>query len=216
MEVIALSIGRLRQHSNARTELTVDRASYGPHGEGAVLDYAMAPSSFGHLLVASTRHGLCWIGIHQTQAYLEAELGRDFAKASITARDGQLKDIGTRIAAAIADPTVLLELPLDIRATPFQLAVWRELCAIPRGTTRSYGEIARKLGRPDASRAVGHANGANPVALIIPCHRVIGSNGTLTGYRWGVGIKQRLLAAEGAIVPPRLSASTLAHADVVN
>ena len=89
-----------------------------------------------------------------------------------------------------------IALPIDLRATPFQIAVWRELCAIPWGATRSYGEIARRLGRPGAARAVGLANGANPLAIIIPCHRAIGADGSMTGYRWGVEYKRRLLDHE--------------------
>ncbi len=83
-------------------------------------------------------------------------------------------------------------------ATPFQLSVWRELCRIPEGATRSYGEIAARLGRPSAARAVGHANGSNPVSILIPCHRAIAADGKLTGYRWGLETKRRLLAFERA------------------
>ena len=89
-------------------------------------------------------------------------------------------------------------MPLDIRGTPFQLLVWRELLAIPEGSTRSYGEIAARIARPSAARAVGHANGSNPVSILIPCHRAIGANGDLTGYRWGLEIKKKLLAFEQA------------------
>jgi O-6-methylguanine DNA methyltransferase len=114
--------------------------------------------------------------------------------------DATVADYARRVVGSIVnEPTALDLLPLDIRATPFQLAVWRELCAIPRGATCSYGAIAHRIGRPDAPRAVGHANGSNPLAIVIPCHRAIGANGTLTGYRWGVEIKRRLLEAEGTI-----------------
>lgn len=89
-----------------------------------------------------------------------------------------------------------LDLPLAPAGTPFQLAVWRKLCEIPYGTTISYGELARHLGNPNASRAVGLANGANPIPIVIPCHRVIGSNGKLTGYGGGLPIKEKLLALE--------------------
>ena len=85
-------------------------------------------------------------------------------------------------------------------ATPFEAAVWHQLCVIPRGSTRSYGAIAERLGDPHASRAVGHANGANPLAIVIPCHRAIGADGSLTGYRWGIEVKRRLLEHERALI----------------
>jgi AraC family transcriptional regulator of adaptative response/methylated-DNA-[protein]-cysteine methyltransferase len=88
------------------------------------------------------------------------------------------------------------DLPLDVRATTFQARVWRELRAIPAGATRSYGEIARRIGRPRSARAVGRACASNPVALLIPCHRAVGSDGALSGYRWGAGRKKALLAME--------------------
>jgi len=208
MQISDLSTGRFRQFGNGRSELMVERASYGPHGTGAQMSYAITPSPFGDLLVAATARGICWIGLHASAAYLEAELRCDFTEAGISGDGSAAPEYGAQVVASITDPTILLDLPLDIRATPFQLSVWRELCAIPRGATRSYGEMARRLGRPDASRAVGHANGLNPVAIIVPCHRVIGSNGALTGYRWGVGIKRRLLEAEGALVLPSLAAAS--------
>jgi len=207
MKTDALAAGRLRQLGDGRSELIVEQATYESSGKGAAIAYAIAPSPFGYLLVASTKSGICWVGINEAIAHLESELRRDFPEATILGEQGEVSDVAGRIAASISDPTVTLDLPLDIRTTPFQLAVWRELCAIPRGITRSYGEIAQKLARPEASRAVGHANGSNPVAIIIPCHRVIGSNGRLTGYRWGVAIKQRLLEAEGALAQTSLAAA---------
>ncbi len=216
MKTDALAAGRLRQLGDGRSELIVEQTTYESSGKGAAISYAIAPSPFGYLLVASTKHGICWGGIHEAIARLESELRRDFPEATILGANDEVSDVAVRIAASISDPALALDLPLDIRATPFQLKVWRELCAIPRRATRSYGEIARGLGRPEASRAVGHANGSNPVAILIPCHRVIGSDGRLTGYRWGVGIKQRLLEAEGALIQPRLTGAALAQMDLVN
>jgi AraC family transcriptional regulator of adaptative response/methylated-DNA-[protein]-cysteine methyltransferase len=191
--------GRLRQCGSDGAELTVNRASYGPHGAGAQMQYTIAPSPFGQILIAATMHGVCWIGIHDSPAHLESELRDDYPEATIVCNDAIVADYARRAITTMTDPSASLDLPLDIRATPFQLAVWRELCAIPRGATRSYGEIAQRIGRPDARRAVGHANGSNPIAIIIPCHRAIGANGALTGYRWGVDIKRRLLEAESTI-----------------
>lgn len=199
--------GSVHQSGPHCAELRINCASYGPHGAGALMSYAITPSPCGRLLIAATAHGICWIGIDESAAYLEAEIRRDYPEAQVSRDDAIGAAYGRPIIAAVTDPSSTLDLALDIRATPFQLSVWQQLCAIPRGTTRSYGEIAQRLGRPQASRAVGHANGANPVAIIIPCHRAIGANGGLTGYRWGVGIKQRLLEAEGAI-PQRGLAAT--------
>jgi len=201
--LIELSTGRLCRCGTDSAELIVNRASYGPRGAGAQMGYAVAPSPFGQILIAATAHGVCWIGIHDSIEHLESELRGDYSQAAI-ARDDKddaaVADYTRRVVGSITnEPTALDRLPLDIRATPFQLAVWRELCAIPRGATRSYGEIAHRIGRPDAPRAVGHANGSNPLAIIIPCHRAIGANGALTGYRWGVEIKRRLLENEGTI-----------------
>jgi len=200
--VIESATGQLRQFGSAAAELIVNRASYGPRGTGARMQYTIAPSPFGQILIAATAHGVCWIGIHDSIAHLESELRGDYPRAAIArddTDDATVADYARRLVSSIAEEPAALDLPLDIRATPFQLTVWRELCAIPRGATRSYGAIAQRIGRPDAPRAVGHANGSNPVAIIIPCHRAIGANGTLTGYRWGIEIKRRLLEAEGTI-----------------
>jgi O-6-methylguanine DNA methyltransferase len=149
--------------------------------------------------MAATGRGLCWLGIHDSDAYLQAQLHADFPRAKIRRSDSAIASLAQSIISYITGASRQLTIPLDIRATPFQAIVWRELCAIPYGTTRSYGEIARRIGKPSAARAVGHANGANPVAIVIPCHRAIGADGTLTGYRWGVEYKRRLLQHERAL-----------------
>ena len=180
---------------NGSGELIIADATYGPDGRGARIIYTIVDSPFGHILVAATARGVCWVGIHG--ARLEAELRDDLHAAEVMRDDDAASGLARKIVDYINGES--LDLPLDIRATPFQRDVWRELCAIPWGTTRSYGEIARRLRRPDASRAVGHANGSNPVAIVIPCHRAIGSDGTLTGYRWGLECKRRLLDHERAL-----------------
>jgi AraC family transcriptional regulator of adaptative response/methylated-DNA-[protein]-cysteine methyltransferase len=190
--------GRLVQSPDGSAELRVDRASYEAGGAGAAIQYSVAPSAFGKILLAATQHGVCWIGIHRDEVFLQAELRRDYPLAAAERGDAAIAPLLRPLIDSMTCASRGLELPLDLRATPFQLAVWRELCSIPRGTTRSYGAIAQRLGRPDAPRAVGHANASNPLAIVIPCHRVIGINGALTGYRWGLEIKRRLLTAEGA------------------
>lgn len=191
--------GRLRGPVNGPLALSVDAASYGVHGGGARMHYTLASTRFGVILLAATSHGVTWVGIHDSADYLESELRDDYALAEVIHDDAWAAPLAARAVAAMTGDAAELDLPMDIRATPFQLQVWRALCAIPRGATRTYSAIASGLGRPDASRAVGHANGSNPTAIIIPCHRVIGASGTLTGYRWGVQYKRRLLEHEGAL-----------------
>lgn len=187
---------------NGSGELVITDTSYGPHGRGARIMYTIVDSPLGYILVAATAHGVCWVGIHESGARLESDLRDDFDAAEVMRDDDTIRDPARKIVGYINGES--LDLPLDIRATRFQRDVWRELCAIPWGTTRSYGEIARHLGRPNASRAVGHANGSNPVAIVIPCHRAIGSDGTLTGYRWGLECKRRLLDHERTLAQPSL------------
>lgn len=123
----------------------------------------------------------------------------DFAhqqRGTLNAPTGILKETIRQLRAYFSGKLEQFDLPLAPEGTPFQLEVWRRLCEIPYGETISYGELARRIGNPNASRAVGLANGSNPIAIIIPCHRVIGSNGKLTGYGGGLPIKEKLLALE--------------------
>jgi AraC family transcriptional regulator of adaptative response/methylated-DNA-[protein]-cysteine methyltransferase len=186
----------LRYANGADGQLKIDSASYAAGGLGGRVAYTIAPWEFDLMLLAATARGICWLGIHQCAAYLESELRGDFPKAAIVRDDNAMGQLAAQVVAFVGDTSASLDLPLDIRATPFQLAVWRELCAIPPGTTRSYGEIARRLGRARGARAVGRANGSNPLAVLIPCHRAVGTDGKLTGYRWGLEYKRRLLEYE--------------------
>jgi AraC family transcriptional regulator of adaptative response/methylated-DNA-[protein]-cysteine methyltransferase len=183
-------------------QLNIAGASYGPRGRGAHIAYTVAHSEFGFILMAATARGLCWIGVHQCTSYLESELRRDFPKAVIVRDDDQLQAMAAQVLTLVNGTDASLDLPVDIHATSFQLAVWRELLAIPPGATRSYGEIAQRLGRPGSARAVGRANGSNPLAVLIPCHRAIGADGKLTGYRWGLECKRRLLEYERSSSSP--------------
>jgi O-6-methylguanine DNA methyltransferase len=210
---------KYKGNNSGAGELTVNRASYGPGGRGARIAFTIADSPLGRILIATTPVGLCWLGVGDSDARLETELRADLAAAEFThiaqpiredsrnaariaefARDADgLATLARTVVDYVSGGSRDLAFAIDLRATPFQIAVWRELCAIPRGATRSYGEIARRLGRPDASRAVGRANGANPLAIVIPCHRAIGGDGSLTGYRWGLAYKRRLLEDECAL-----------------
>ena len=190
------SANYIRYDNRGVAELNIVGASYGPGGEGARIAYMSVPCEIGLILIGATSQGICWLGIHQCAAFLESELRRDFPNAEIVRDDARLQELSSSVVQLLVNPTPSLDLRIDVRATPFQLAVWRELCAIPRGATRSYREIAYRLRKPGGARAVGRANGSNPLALLIPCHRAIGSDGNLTGYRWGLEYKRRLLDCE--------------------
>ena len=176
--------------------------SYGPGGAGAEIAYAIVDSALGRLLVASTRRGICFAAMGEADSALIAELRADYPRATIRVADPNRRDderIG-RTADALAEYVgghAKMPSPrMDIRGTAFQFAVWDQLRAIPAGETRSYSEIARRIGKPRAIRAVGTANGANPVSILIPCHRAIRASGHLGGYRWGLERKRTLLEME--------------------
>jgi methylated-DNA-[protein]-cysteine S-methyltransferase len=151
--------------------------------------FTQIESPLGPLLLAADETGL---------RNIEFVNGRRTARPDPTWREdpNPLREPVRQLRAYFAGDLKTFDLPLAPAGTPFQLAVWRKLCEIPYGTTISYGELARHLGNPNASRAVGLANGANPIPIVIPCHRVIGSNGKLTGYGGGLPIKEKLLALE--------------------
>ena len=181
---------------------SVQDASYGPGGDGAEIVYATIDSALGRLLVAGTGRGICFAGIGEADPALVAALRGDYPRAAIRVADPYRRAderIGLwadALAEYIAGRAKMPTPPMDIRGTPFQFAVWEQLRAIPAGETRSYSEIARLIGRPRAVRAVGTANGANPVSIMIPCHRAIRASGHLGGYRWGLERKRKLLAME--------------------
>ena len=194
----------MNQSTVAPTSPAIIPATWGPRGRGAEISYTIADSPFGRMLVAVTARGICALSVYESDEWQESELRRDFSEAKITreteiaGNDGSARAAAETVLRYLRGETARCEVPLDVRGTPFQLSVWRELCAIPDGATRSYGEIAARIGRPSAARAVGHANGSNPVSILIPCHRAIGANGKLIGYRWGLEIKRKLLAFEQA------------------
>ena len=186
-----------RLYEKAPRHLGMTPASYAKGGKGACIAFTLADSRLGRLLVAATERGVCAVSLGDSDATLEDELRGDYPAAEVRRDDGAL---GAEVAAILnhlegAAPHV--DLPLDVRATAFQWQVWERLRAIPPGETRTYGEIAGAIGRPRAARAVGRACATNPVSLIIPCHRAVGSSGALTGYRWGVERKKALLESEG-------------------
>ena len=167
-------------------------------GKGEHIRYAIADSPLGPLLVAATPRGLCHIAFADTPEALLTSLQSAFPQATLQQMDRELSFAVEGVIAALSEAPSAQTLPLDIRATAFQTRVWRALQDIPRGETRTYSQIASSLGSPTSVRAVAAACAANPLAILVPCHRVIGKSGALTGYRWGLERKRQLLAAEGA------------------
>lgn len=165
-------------------------------GEGEVIRAALAESALGPLLVGATDKGVCFIGFGEGEDALRGDLASRFPRARIEPADAGLAAIVQQVVDFIEEPKAALALPLDLRGTAFQRQVWEGLARIPFGETRHYAEFAASLGRPDATRAVARACARNPVGLAIPCHRVVGKDGDLTGYRWGVERKRELLAKE--------------------
>ncbi len=165
-------------------------------GEHQHIRYSLADSPLGRMIVAATDRGVCFIAFEDTDAALLAELRSRFAAAELTEDHDALAGYVGAVLTHMTESATALQLPLHVRATAFQQRVWKALEAIPRGETRTYSQLAAAIGQPGAARAVGHACGANPVAPVVPCHRVVGKDGSLTGYRWGRRRKEKLLALE--------------------
>lgn len=182
-----------RAYEGAAARLGMSPGQYRSDGRGMQIRYATVKSALGQLLVAATNKGLCAVTLGDDPAEMEQSLREQFPAAEVT-RDESLTRTARQVLAGERAATA--ELPLDVRATAFQLRVWQALKNIPRGETRSYSQVARAIGQPTAVRAVARACATNPVAVVVPCHRVVGSDGKLTGYRWGVERKKKLLEME--------------------
>ncbi|MCI0748211.1 MAG: bifunctional DNA-binding transcriptional regulator/O6-methylguanine-DNA methyltransferase Ada [Verrucomicrobia subdivision 3 bacterium] len=165
-------------------------------GVGATIRFAVGDCSLGSVLVASSERGVCAILMGDDPAQLARDLQDRFPKASLIGGDRDFQRVISKVIALIESPRTRLDLPLYLRGTAFQQKVWRALRHIPAGKTISYSELARRLGKPKAVRALAQACAANPLAVAIPCHRVLGANGSLSGYRWGVERKRALLKRE--------------------
>src|SRR5262245_47429251 len=167
-----------------------------------LLHSAQIDSPIGALRLASSAQGLAYLELpHASGRGLEGWLARSLPGARCEGGFAPNRAAATQVLEYLEGKRTVFELALDLRGTEFQRAVWRALLEIPYGETRSYSDVARALGRPEAVRAVGAANGANPVAIVVPCHRVIAADGTLTGYGGGLGLKARLLAMERSRAP---------------
>ena len=190
------SSSRLYEH--AAEELGMTPATYSRGGRGVNINYTIVASPMGRLLVAITERGVCAVRMGDSDAELEKDVRAEFPQAQIKRDDSVLREPVQKILNHLDNNDPRLDLPLDIRATAFQRQVWEKLRAIPYGETVSYGEVAKALGKPGAVRAVGRACATNPVALVIPCHRVVREDKSLGGYRWGLERKQKLLEQERA------------------
>jgi AraC family transcriptional regulator of adaptative response/methylated-DNA-[protein]-cysteine methyltransferase len=187
-----------RAYEGAALGMTPARFAKG--GKGEHIGWATARTPFGWMIVGSTERGLCWLALGSTSAEAEASLREEFPLATLR-RDPSLSQLVDAALETVRDGSDLVESrarveSLDLRGTVFQLRVWQALRAIPRGETRTYSQLAREMGEPKSTRAVARACATNRVAIVVPCHRVVGVSGSLTGYRWGVNRKRQLLAAE--------------------
>lgn len=192
-----------RVYEGAARDLGMTPAAYRRGAAGVKIRYTVVRSPFGRLLVAVTERGVCAVKLGDDAAALEQALHEEFPRAEITrvrSGDRWLEELVARVATHLpAGQTARdTEIPFDVVGTSFQWRVWRALQEIPPGETRSYSEVARRIRRPKAVRAVAQACAANRIAVVVPCHRVIREDGTLGGYRWGLEVKSRLLGAEGA------------------
>jgi AraC family transcriptional regulator of adaptative response/methylated-DNA-[protein]-cysteine methyltransferase len=194
------SSGRFYEAADAMLGMTPTAWRAG--GKGETLLCACADSWLGRVLVAGTARGICAILIGETDAELRADLVRRFPRAAITAAEAGFAALVAQVVGLIEAPDSRHDLPLDIRGTVFQRRVWQALRDIPPGETQSYGRLAARLGVPKGARAVAGACAANPLAVAVPCHRVVSGAGKISGYRWGPARKRAILAREAGTVSP--------------
>jgi AraC family transcriptional regulator, regulatory protein of adaptative response / methylated-DNA-[protein]-cysteine methyltransferase len=187
-----------RAYAAARKQMGMSPAQYGKGGAGQRITWTVLDTPLGALLLARTEKGLCRVAFGQNAAALESMLRSEFPAAELEQASPESDARLRAAAAALGERSGAEHIPLDVQATAFQRQVWQALRAIPSGSTASYSDVARSVGHPRAVRAVARACAMNPVALAVPCHRVVHSDGSLSGYRWGPERKRALLAAEKA------------------
>jgi AraC family transcriptional regulator of adaptative response/methylated-DNA-[protein]-cysteine methyltransferase len=185
-----------RLYEKAPQQLGMTPGEYRRGGKGASIAYDVIATPLGRMLIAATERGLCAVRFGESVAELEQGLRAEFHAAELHRDRAAIERYVEPLLAAIRGEKTIIDLPLDVKATAFQLKVWQKLREIPRGETRSYTEVAREVGDPRAVRAVARACAMNPVAIAVPCHRVVRSDGELAGYRWGVERKKKLLERE--------------------
>jgi AraC family transcriptional regulator, regulatory protein of adaptative response / methylated-DNA-[protein]-cysteine methyltransferase len=188
------SNGRFYSASSQMLGMTPKR--YRAGGDLSSIRFALAECSLGSILVAATEKGICSILLGGDPDELLNDLQKRFPKASLVGADSQFEQMIATVIGFVEDPKRGLNLSLDVQGTAFQQRVWQALQEIPAGKTATYEEIARRIGSPAATRAVANACGSNPVAVAIPCHRVVRKDGDLSGYRWGIERKRALLSRE--------------------
>ena len=187
-----------RAYENVPAQLGMTPSAFRQNGAGTEIRYTILATTLGSLLVASTPRGLCAVRFGESEATLERELRQEFRAAAIERDDRALRPVAGQVEQLLQNGVNAAQIPLDIQGTAFQQLVWKALRRIPCGKTRSYSDIAKAIGRPKAVRAVASACASNPVAVVVPCHRVVGKSGSLAGYRWGVKRKAALLENERA------------------
>jgi AraC family transcriptional regulator, regulatory protein of adaptative response / methylated-DNA-[protein]-cysteine methyltransferase len=187
-----------RFYGESQQVLGMTPTSYRSGGANEEIRFALGECSLGSILVAQSERGVCAILLGDDPDFLLRDLQDRFPRATLIGGDSEFEGLVSRIVGFMEAPALGLELPLDVRGTAFQQRVWRALREIPVGSTVSYSELAGRIGAPTSVRAVAQACGANPLAVAIPCHRVVRTDGGLSGYRWGVERKRALLQRETA------------------
>lgn len=182
-------------YADAPEILGMSPGAFRNKGKGETVRYSVIETWLGPTLIAATSRGICRLQFSDDPQSLVDAFESDFANATIEAADDDFRDLVNQAVDTLGTPDAL-KLPIHVRGTAFQMKVWHALRQIPFGSTIKYGELARRIGQPTAARAVASACGSNEVAVLIPCHRVVGKDGSLTGYRWGIDRKQALLAKE--------------------
>ncbi len=190
-----------RFYEGATARLGMTPTTWRKGGAQQTIRYAIGDSALGRALVATTPRGVCAILLGDDDAALVKDLSKRFPKARLDADDDAFTGIARAALAAVDLPQAAAHLPLDVRGTAFQERVWQELRRIPPGETLTYAALANRIGSPQATRAVASACAANPLAVVVPCHRVVRGDGGLGGYRWGLARKEALLAREAVTAP---------------
>jgi AraC family transcriptional regulator of adaptative response/methylated-DNA-[protein]-cysteine methyltransferase len=187
-----------RAYAAAERSLGMTPSTYRRGGEGVRIHFALARSGDDHVLVAFTERGVCAVSLGSNADTLRAALSEEFPSATIAPAGPSARRVVDEVVRRLRGERARTRVPIDLQGTAFELSVWRELSRIPRGATRSYGDVARRLGKPSAARAVASACARNRVALLVPCHRVVRAGGASGGYRWGADRKRKLLERERA------------------
>ena len=185
-----------RAYESIPAQLGMTPSAFRRKGEGVEIRYTVLATELGKMLIATTERGVCAVRFSENDAALLRELKQEFGAAAISRDDRGLEPVAEQVKQLLSGSVATSSIPIDIQGTAFQQLVWETLRKIPAGETRSYAQVAASIGRPKAVRAVANACGSNPVAVVVPCHRVVHKNGGLSGYRWGVKRKKMLLERE--------------------